>query len=81
MGQHTSSSPSADFVAVTPHDSNKLTGGRCRGLSVNVAGNVAIKNTAGTTVSITLVAGVVHPISTDQVLATDTTATGIVAYY
>jgi len=52
-----------------------------RGLSCAVAGNVAVKNDQGTAVTIFLSAGAIHPISTYQVMSTNTTATGIVAYF
>lgn len=52
-----------------------------RGISCAVAGNVAIKNDQGASVTIFLSAGAIHPISTYQIMSTNTTATGIVAYF
>lgn len=76
--------PSANFVAVTPHDTNPIVtdGQACRGLYIGGAGNVVCKNLDGTSVTFTgLLVGVVYPIETRQVLSTSTTATNIVALY
>jgi len=57
---------------------------KCRGISVEVAGDLAISNEQGTKVVLpaaTLAIGIIHPISTEQIWATGTTATGIVAWF
>lgn len=76
------------FVNVTPSDTVPLryngTNLACRGISFKTAGVLAIKDDAGNTVEIpsgTLVAGTIHPISTAYVLATNTTAASITAYF
>lgn len=75
-------------ILVTPSDALILkyhgVSLKCRGISFAVAGDLAIKDDQDTTVIIpngSLAAGSIHPISTQQVLATGTAATGIVAYF
>lgn len=60
--------------AVTPHDSNANV---FKGFMVNVAGNISITDRAGTTVVLTVLAGVVYNISVQRINSTSTTATGI----
>lgn len=72
--------PSTYFEAVTPHATNKLPGGKCRGVIVGTAGTVVAYNEQGTAVTVTCAAGVVIPIVTDRILNTST-ATGIVALF
>jgi len=55
-----------------------------KGIAISVAGDVAIKDELGNTVVIpaaTLAIGMIHPIATGQIMATGTTATGLVAYF
>ena len=67
-------------VAVTPHDTNKIT--VTRGLYCGVSGDVKVDMLNGDTVTFTgLAAGVIHPLQVDQVYSTGTTATNIVAVY
>lgn len=78
--------PAMHSIAVTPNDGAKILDGanpvRCRGVSFTVAGNLAYKDSEGNDrIAGGLAAGVIHPISTDQILATGTTATGIYAYW
>jgi len=80
--------PGVNFKAVTPSDTEKLkpfTGSeikRCQFIIVGVAGNVAIANEDGTTVTLVgLQAGGQYAVSTDQILSTGTTATNIVAAF
>lgn len=80
--------PSYQFINVTPSDSLVLTYHnrpvRTKGISFKTAGDLAIKDDEGTTVVIpsgSLVAGVIHPISTQQILSTGTAAVSIVAYF
>ena len=69
---------------VTPSDTSKiLVGGkpaRCIGVVVNGASSpvdVAIAGEEGNSVVMTLATDVVHPISTDQIFSTGTTATKV----
>jgi hypothetical protein len=75
--------PAKNFINVTPSDSALLNDGiACRGILLGVAGDIAIKNVFDVTVVISgLVAGVIHPISTKQILSTSTTATDICVFY
>ncbi len=71
-------------IAVTPSDANNLVNS-VRGLYLGVAGNVVAimsDDAANTSVTFTgLAAGVFHPLKVKRVLATGTTATGIVAVW
>jgi hypothetical protein len=69
------------YLAVTPSDSATLRsdGLACRAVNVAVAGTVAVVDKDGNTVSLYLAAGFLHRVGAVQVLATGTTATGIVA--
>lgn len=72
--------PARYFVNITPSDSTILQ--RFRGIMLGVAGNVAIKDENDNTVVIAgLAAGIIHPISSKRIMATGTTATGIVTFY
>lgn len=78
--------PATKAIAVTPSDSAKILDGTIvvmsRGLSIDTAGVIVFKDENGVTrTSGTLVANVIHPISTNQVMLTNTTALGIVAYW
>lgn len=67
--------------SVTPSDATILAAG-VRGLWVGVTGDVAIKFVGGATVTLGAVpAGTLLAVQVTQVLATGTTATGIVALY
>lgn len=73
-------------VSVTPNDSTPIAAPLSetvtRGLYVGGTGNLAVKMADGTTVTFTgISAGIIHPLSVTHVLATSTTATGIVAVY
>jgi len=73
-------------LAVTPSDAVDLPtapdGGDCRGLYITGAGNVNVNLTGGgTAVLTTLSAGQYVVIGVSRVLATSTTATGILALY
>lgn len=75
-------SPSDEFIGITPSDTQKLRYGdnqarKCKAIMVTVAGNVAVKNSKGDTVTLPFLASQVYPFPTDQILATGTTATGI----
>ena len=74
--------PVSNWASVTPSDTARLSGGRCRAILIGVGGNVAVRNEDGTTTTLVgLVAGGLYPVSTDQILSTGTTATSIVAGY
>ncbi len=81
----TSIDPSSRFVAVTPTDNVVLlyngVSERAKGFSCAVAGNIAVKNDLGTAITIAILAGAIYPISSDTVMSTNTTATGIIAYF
>lgn len=68
-----------EVEAVTPSDSADLPGALSRGLYVGTSGDVALIPAEGES-PVTLVglaAGLWHPISARRILATGTTATGI----
>lgn len=66
-------------VAVTPNDSTVFP--VCRALYIGGTGNLAVRMADGQTVTFASVAVGIFPIQVDQVLATNTTATSIVAMY
>lgn len=73
--------PAANAVAVTPNDSTDLTN-YTRGLMVNIAGDVVVDFAqSGSTITLTLAAGVVYPFHIRRVRSTGTTATGIIAFW
>lgn len=68
--------------AVTPNDSTDLAFGITIAINVTVAGNVVIQDANGETqAAVFLAAGMLHPIEARRIMATNTTATGIVAIY
>ena len=75
-------SPAASAVAVTPSDSTELTY-VARALYIGVGGNVAVKLRDDSTavVLVGVAEGSVLPLQVKQVMATDTTATNIVALW
>jgi len=67
------------MTAVTPSDTTELRGAA---LYIGGAGNVALANSAGDTVTFTgVLAGSVLPVQFTKVLATGTTATNLVRLY
>lgn len=73
-----SASGPTQYAAITPSDSTLLTGYQF--LRIGVAGNISIKPTVGgTAVVIVVTTGEYFPFGTGVVMATNTTATGIVA--
>lgn len=68
------------WKAITPSDTDKLEPIPAA-ISVNVAGNIAIEGDDGNSEIITVVAGIQLGIQPHRILATGTTATGIIAYY
>jgi hypothetical protein len=80
--------PSSKFILVTPSDTVPLTYQgkkmKTKYISFKTAGDLAIKDEAGTTVVITngaLGAGVMHRIATDYIMSTGTAAASIVAWF
>lgn len=66
----------SDYLPVTPHDTNPLTG-RVIGLYVEVAGNIVVKMQGGTNRTLAIANNeFIYGLFT-HVLSTDTTATGI----
>ena len=75
------SSPADRLAAVTPNDAADLPGGLCRALYTRTGGDIVVQDRLGTTITLSSGAGQYHPIRVARVLATGTTATGIVALY
>ena len=79
--------PGMMFKNVTPADGTRIQDADSndvltRGILLGVAGDIAIKDQDNTTVVISgLAAGVIHPISTYEILATGTTATDICVFW
>jgi hypothetical protein len=81
--------PVTKAMSITPHDTNTFTDEHSpngaimsRGVSVNVAGVLKFKDSSGNVRTTgTLAAGVIHPIETNVIMATGTTATGIYIYW
>lgn len=83
-------SPASKFIAVTKSDTEILTytnedGSklhRARGFMIGGAGDIALKNDAGTAVVFKgLPSGSIISVSSEYVMATDTSATDIVALF
>jgi hypothetical protein len=74
--------PARAARAVTPNDAADLALGACRFLTCNTAGNIVVI-LADDTVAVTYVwfPGAPMPVRAKRVLATGTTAAGIVAHY
>jgi len=73
-------SPASYLSAVTPSDSSDLPSA-CRALNVATSGTVSVTTVGGTTATVYMAAGVAFPVRARRILATDTTATGIVAMW
>ena len=74
------------FVAVTASDTLTLKWQgdeySTKGIMVGVSGDLAVKDRDGTAVTITgVAAGIIHPITCSVVMSTNTTATGITAFF
>jgi hypothetical protein len=67
--------------AVTPNDSTDLPGGVTRAIMVGADGDVVVNYANGTSDTLYLLAGVVHPIQVARIKSTGTTATSIKAAY
>lgn len=70
-------------VLVTPHDTNKiLDNNKTKGILLGGAGTLAVIDDHGNAVTITgLAAGVIHPIATNVIKSTGTSATNICAFF
>jgi hypothetical protein len=73
--------PAHAMSAVNPSDDADLPRGPTRGLFVGGAGDLVIRDAEGSEVVLVSGAAQYHPISIVRVLASGTTATGIVALY
>ena len=75
--------PAHNYVAITPNDSIPLAGGACRALFIGVGGDVTVyaKGSATAVTFKNTASGAILPIGAATVLATNTTATSIVALY
>lgn len=73
--------PSDEFAAVAPSDASDLPLGLTRALFVGQAGVLTVHDARGVAVSFTSNDAQYHPLRVQRVLATGTTATGIVALY
>ena len=73
--------PARALVAVTPNDAADLPNGLTRSFFVGEAGLVAVIDAAGNTAVLSSAAHQYHPVQIRRVLATGTTAAGIVALY
>ena len=79
MGRNTDQSSAYGIVAITASDSADIPGGVVRGFMVGVAGDVAVVMADGSTGTLVgLAAGVQHAFQVTRILATGTTATGII---
>lgn len=70
-------------VAITPSDTANLPGGTARGLYTGAGGAIVLRmDDSAITLTLTGVpAGQILPLTTSRVLATGTTATGLIALY
>ena len=73
--------PANVLAAVTPDDAADLPHGTSRALYVGTGGTVAVMDTVGNVVTLNTLDAQYHPIRVRRVLATDTTAQGIIALY
>lgn len=66
---------------VTPNDGADLPSGVFARITATGAGNIRVTCSGGGTVTLAIAAGGILPVFVDRVLASSTTATGIVALY
>jgi len=74
------SGSSKNHASITPSDST-VYDPRPRALRIGAAGNVAVRDVDGTDITYAVSAGEVLAFSASRVLATGTTATGIVGWW
>jgi hypothetical protein len=80
MGKSSDTSAATHGIAVTPHDTNILTGGTCRALHVGTAGTLAVTMASDADVTFTGASGWL-PIQVKRVKSTGTSAADIVALF
>lgn len=73
--------PATALSAVTPSDDTDLPEGTTRAIHVGTAGTVAVMDMNGKVATLTSLDAQYHPVRVRRILATGTTATGIVAMY
>lgn len=72
--------PAENHFAIVPSDGTDLAiVPRC--IILTAAGNVAMHDADGVAITYTLLAGVPYPFRPKRILATGTTATGIIGWY
>lgn len=76
-----STGPATILKSVVPSDTADLPDGASRSLYVTGAGALSVVDTVGNTVTLVSGAGQYHPVRVARILASGTTATGIVALY
>lgn len=82
MGRSTDTSPASKAVAVTPHDTDNITGGPCRSLYVGTSGDItAVLADGGSAVLFANVPVGILPIQVTRVNDTGTDADDIVALF
>lgn len=68
--------------AITPNDSTDIDPKPCRAVYIGGAGNISLIPEGGSeAVTFAVIAGQVLPVRAKRIMATNTTATGIVALY
>lgn len=73
--------PADDFIAVTPSDSTDLAF-VARAIYVGGTGNLTVISPTGqSTLFANIAEGMIHPIRCNRIMATGTTATGLVAIW
>jgi hypothetical protein len=70
-----------NFLAVTPHDTSKLSKGSADGFYIGTGGTIVLEGEDGETVSFVAQSGGTIPAGSLRVYATGTTASDIVAMY
>ena len=73
-------SPASKLSAIIPDDTADLPEA-CRALNVGGSGTVALTTVGGTTATVYVTAGIAFPVRARRILATGTTATGIVVMW
>jgi hypothetical protein len=73
--------PAIGLVPVVPNDTADLVQGPCRALYSATAGTIAVMDGLGGVATIVSLDAQYHPVRVRRVLATGTTATGLVALY
>ena len=69
-----------EWSTITPNDTTELSP-RPRAIMVNVAGNLAMVDNKGNTVTFAVAAGIIYPLRPLIVKSSATTATGITGIY